>query len=201
MRLTRHSSGRLRRSLNSNVRPRMRSIATTLCILEPQVVAHAPEMFNVLSDPAIYEFENAPPESEEWLVKRFAKLESRTSKDGSELWLNWVVKVATGRLAGYVQATVQSEGVAYIAYELASAYWLQGIGSSAVGAMLSELAGQYEVRTFLAVLKASNYRSLALLRHLGFSAASQELVALAQPEPDELVMALQLPSATFENAV
>jgi hypothetical protein len=39
-------------------------------VLEPQVAAHAAEMFRVLGDPAIYEFENAPPESEAWLARR-----------------------------------------------------------------------------------------------------------------------------------
>ena len=178
----------------------MRSVVAALCSLEPQVVAHAAEMFGVLSDPAIYEFENSPPTSEAWLARRFAKLESRTSEDRSEQWLNWVVRLPTGKLAGYVQATVQSEGVAYVAYELASKYWRQGIGSCAVQALVGELATQYEVRTLLAVLKAKNYRSLALLRHLGFSAASHGQVAATAAEPDELVMFLQVPSAKVQYA-
>ena len=86
----------------------MRTLIATRCTLEPQVVAHAGEMFIVLSDPAIYEFENAPPVSKEWLTDRFAKLESRTSSDGTEHWLNWVVRLPNGELAGYVQATVQN---------------------------------------------------------------------------------------------
>lgn len=40
---------------------RMRTIEASRCVLEPQVAAHACEMFSVLSDPAIYEFENEPP--------------------------------------------------------------------------------------------------------------------------------------------
>jgi [ribosomal protein S5]-alanine N-acetyltransferase len=152
-------------------------------------------MFAVLSDPAIYEFENAPPASEQWLRERFAKLESRASADGTELWLNWVVKLPTGKLAGFVQATVRKSGVAYVAYELASKYWRQGIGSCAVRAMLDELAGQYNVHTFLAVLKATNFRSLALLRHLGFSEGSPEQVAASAVDPDELLMVLQRPGA------
>jgi hypothetical protein len=39
----------------------MQAIATAGLTLEPQVAAHADEMFGVLSDPAIYEHENAPP--------------------------------------------------------------------------------------------------------------------------------------------
>ena len=84
--------------------------------LEPQAAAHALEMFQVLSDPAIYEFENAPPESFDWLETRFRKLETRLSGDGAEQWLNWVIRLPSGRLAGYVQASVLAEPVAYIAY-------------------------------------------------------------------------------------
>ena len=168
----------------------MKTLVTTLCTLEPQVVAHAPEMFVVLGDPAIYEFENAPPSSEAWLAERFAKLETRTSADGTERWLNWVVRLPGGELAGYTQATVLPSGVAFVAYELASRFWRQGLGSCAVRATIAELAEAYGVHTVLAVLKARNFRSLALLGHLGFSPASPELNAQAGPDPDELVMCL-----------
>jgi [ribosomal protein S5]-alanine N-acetyltransferase len=63
-------------------------------VLEPQVGAHAAEMFAVLSDPALYEFENAPPESQAFLERRFSLLESRVSPSGAEHWLNWVIRTA-----------------------------------------------------------------------------------------------------------
>ena len=151
----------------------MRTLAAPPFVLEPQLAAHAQEMFTVLSDPAIYEFENAPP-IDEWLRKRFARLESRGSSDGTQQWLNWVIRLPDGKLAGYVQATVFQDGSAYVAYELHSQYWRQGIGSSAVRAVLQELHDQYGVATFIAVLKARNYRSEALLRKLGFVPASDD---------------------------
>lgn len=161
--------------------------------LEPQAAAHALEMFQVLSDPAIYEFENAPPESFDWLETRFRKLETRLSGDGAEQWLNWVIRLPSGRLAGYVQASVLAEPVAYIAYELASEFWRQGIGSAAVGAVLRELGDRYGVRTFLAVLKARNFRSAALLRHLGFTDVRPPGIAPVEIEADEIVRYLQYP--------
>src|SRR5256885_15929378 len=60
----------------------MRVIETGRLTLEPQTAAHAEEMFAVLSDPAIYEYENEPPPSLEWLRSRFTKLESRRSPSG-----------------------------------------------------------------------------------------------------------------------
>lgn len=166
----------------------MKTIFCTPYALEPQVAAHAQDMFIVLSDPAIYEFENEPPPSEEWLRNRFQLLESRRSGDGREQWLNWVIRLPGGSLAGYVQATVLENRSAFVAYELNSKHWRQGIGSSAVRAMLKELHAHYEVTDFIAVLKAANYRSKALLEKLGFSVASPEQQVLYRDESDEFVM-------------
>lgn len=157
-------------------------------VLEPLVAAHAAAMYAVLSDPAIYEFENAPPESVEWLERRYRRLESRASADGSQHWLNWVVRLPDGQLAGTVQATVVPGSHALVAYELASAHWRQGIGRLAVGRVLDELAAAYAVRRVAAVLKARNFRSAALLRSLGFSLQPLPGMAPLRHDPDEIVM-------------
>ncbi len=166
----------------------MNTLAAGPLRLEPQVAGHAQEMFEVLRDAAIYEFENQPPESLECLERRYQQLETRHSPDGSERWLNWVIRLPSGRLAGYVQATVLQESTAFIAYELASQYWRQGIGSVAVAAILQELVSTYEVHTCLAVFKTRNFRSEALLRHLGFAPEPLEGLAPVPVEPDERVM-------------
>jgi hypothetical protein len=90
---------------------------------------HAEEMFAVLSDPAIYEYENAPPRSLEWLRARYRKLESRSSADGEQRCLNWVIRLRASELIGYVQATVYPTGRGAIAYELASRYGRCGCSS------------------------------------------------------------------------
>ena len=166
----------------------MHIIKTASLTLEPQSATHAQEMFTVLGDPAIYEFENEPPPSVEWLRARFAKLESRLSADGQEQWLNWVIRVPTSELIGYVQATVRPDGHAAIAYELSSAYWGRGLAHQAVQAMISELVEHYQVRCLSAVLKRGNLRSMRLLERLGFSLASPEPHAKQQVEPGEVLM-------------
>src|SRR4051794_37991163 len=107
----------------------MRSIEAPGLALEPQVAAHAPEMFALLCDDALYEFENEAPESLQWLQARFQRLEGRRSPDGSQQWLNWVIRMRSGELAGYVQATVHADGRAALAYVLGSGFWGQGIAS------------------------------------------------------------------------
>ncbi len=160
--------------------------------LEPQVKAHAEEMFIILSDPAIYEYENEPPASVEWLRARFARLESRRSTDGQEQWLNWVIRLPTSELIGYVQASVRSNGRAAIAYVLASAYWGRGLASQAVRAMIGELVEHYQVRTVSAVSKRENYRSERLLEGLSFKLASPEEHVKRQVEPGEQLMELEV---------
>ena len=169
----------------------MRTIETGTLTLEPQCAAHAPAMFIVLSDPAIYEYENAPPASLEWLRNRFAKLETRRSADGREQWLNWVIRLPSSELIGYVQATVRSCDAA-IAYELASTHWGRGLAFQAVQAMNAELGGHYGVARLSAVLKRDNMRSRSLLERLGFAPAAPEDVIKSGIEEDEILMKREL---------
>lgn len=165
----------------------MRELRAGRLLLEPQVAAHAAEMFAVLADPAIYEFEGAPPKSRSWLARRFAGLEARRSPDGKERWLNWVVRLPNGELAGYVQATIGASGIAHIAYVLASRYWRRGIGKASVGAMIEELAAAYGVTAYAATLKSGNHRSRALLRSLGFRGWPTRVRPVPQHQADEIV--------------
>lgn len=144
-------------------------------------------MFAVLGDPAIYEYENAPPASLEWLRERFTKLESRRSRDGSEQWLNWVLRQHGGGLIGYVQATLRADASALVAYELSSAYWGRGLGREAVAAMIDELHSQYGVHMLLAIFKRANARSRRLLEALDFKAAGADMPGASLDADEELM--------------
>ena len=96
---------------------------------------------------------------------------------------NWVIRLPTSELIGYVQSTVGPQGRAGIAYELSSAYWGRGLAFEAVRAMISELADNYGVRRIFAVLVEKNFRSVRLLERLGFSPASPQELAVHEIEP------------------
>ncbi len=177
----------------------MKTLLSPRCILEPQIEAHAAEMFLVLSDPAIYEYEGVPPPSIEKLANGFRRREARVSPDGREKWLNWVVRLPSGEPCGYVQGTVYESGAAYIAYEFASKYWRQGIGSSAVLCMLDDLRDTFSVHTFVAVLKAANFRSMRLLTKLGFKPGTKEDAELYEAEPDEVTLVASARPAVFAH--
>jgi [ribosomal protein S5]-alanine N-acetyltransferase len=173
----------------------MRFVTGCGLALEPQVAAHADAMFLVLGDPAIYEYENEPPSSLEWLRARFARLESRRAPGGDEQWLNWVIRLPASELVGYVQATIHPGGRAAIAYVLASRHWGRGLATQAVQAMIRELGDRHGVVELSAVLKRRNVRSLRLLERLGFAHADPATRDAAGAEEDELLMVRPLRTA------
>jgi len=172
----------------------VRTLRCEALTLEPQTAAHAREMFVVLADPALYEFENEPPSSAQWLRDRFTRLEARVSPDGKEQWLNWVIRTPDG-LTGYVQATVCPGGKADIAYVLGSAWWGRGLAFAAVGTMIAELRDHYGARALSAVFKVRNTRSRRLLERLGFSATTARERAARGLEEGEGMMKHELGAA------
>ena len=172
------------------------TLSTARLVLEPQTAAHATEMFAVLSDLAIYEFGNAPPDSEAWLADRFARLESRSSPDGRERWLNWVVRPPGQPPLGYVQATVLDNGSAWVAYLLGSAHQGRGHATRATAAMLAQLESEYGASRLLANVEAENLPSIRLLQRLGFRAATPAEAARHEPTASERIFVRdRLPSA------
>lgn len=170
----------------------MRALETARLRLEPQLSSHAEEMFAVLCDPAIYEFENAPPASLEELRARYRRLESRRSLDGRQRWLNWIVRESGSRCAiGYVQATVLPGDEALIGYEFASAWWGRGLAREAVTAAIAELAEFHGVRVVGAVFKQSNHRSQHLLQRLGMRSARADEFPGTLAAADEAAMVMR----------
>ena len=161
--------------------------------LEPQTARHAPAMYALLRDPALYEFlDQAPPASEAALRERFTRLQTRRSPDGSQHWLNWVIRLADGRLAGYVQATVYPDHTANIAYVLGHAFWGRGIALEATRCLLDELPRGDKVRQAFATVDQRNARSLRLLRRLGFTRLVDNWPLHAAPQPGDAVLARTL---------
>ena len=147
----------------------MQTIATPTLTLEPLLASHAEAMFEVLSDPLIYQYlDYPPPASAEYLRGVYARLETRRSPDGSQAWLNWVIRPRDQPLVGYVQATVASDRSAYVAYVLGSKFWGHGYAQRAMQAILEHLASTYSVERCLASVEVENERSIRLLERLGF---------------------------------
>ena len=146
--------------------------------LEPRTADHAEALYPLLVDPALTAFlGEAPPVSVEVLRVRYARTETRRSPDGSEHWLNWVVRDAAGRIAGFLQATVEADGATNVAYLLGTPWQGRGLATRAVERMLAELATRYGATRLYIVADRRNLASLRLARRLGFTDAAPEVTA------------------------
>lgn len=111
-------------------------------VLEPLRVEHADEMVTVLADPALYVFIGGSPPTPADLRTRYERWVAG-STDPAVSWCNWVIRLHdTGRLAGTVQATVDTGGettVAEIAWVVGTAWQGRGLASEAAGALVAWL--------------------------------------------------------------
>jgi RimJ/RimL family protein N-acetyltransferase len=114
------------------------TLETERLLLEPLLPEHAALLFEDLADERLYRFmPTDAPESAEALESRYRKLSSRRSPDGSQVWLNFAMRLREGttpevevvRQATYVgtlEATVYPDRSAYIAYSVFVPFWRQG---------------------------------------------------------------------------
>jgi ribosomal-protein-alanine N-acetyltransferase len=173
----------------------MRILTAESIVLEPLVAAHAEAMYPLLADPALYTFlDHGPPTSAADLERGWRKLESRRSPDGSEQWLNWVLRTPDGALAGFVQATVLASNTAWVAYVVGRAFQRRGYAGCATRAMLRCLAGDYGIARFLASVEQDNAASRALLARLAFRPASADEAAPHALSPTTLLFVRDEPA-------
>jgi RimJ/RimL family protein N-acetyltransferase len=138
--------------------------------LEPLTAEHAEEMFRLLCDREIYRFiEDEPPASVAALAAHYQRWQSRRSPDGSQRWLNWVMRsLESGLCIGFIQATIYPPQTADFAFVLGSTYWSRGFAFEASVAVLHALFTGYAVASIFATTDRRNARSRSLLTRLGF---------------------------------
>ncbi|HYN75791.1 MAG TPA: GNAT family N-acetyltransferase [Candidatus Limnocylindria bacterium] len=138
--------------------------------LEPIVAAHAPLLFDLWQDPAVFRYvPQDPPESLAWLSERYRKLETRQPPEGDEAWLQWAVRFsAEPTYVGVVEATVVPHGASPVAWMFGSAWWRQGLASEAMTRVLAQLADAWGVADVYVEIDERNVPSLALAHRLGF---------------------------------
>jgi [ribosomal protein S5]-alanine N-acetyltransferase len=164
-----------------------------LTILRPLVVAHADDLFPILQDLELWRFtEHEPPKTLTNLRERYARLESRRSPDGKDLWLNWALeRREDGQPVGFVQATVHPEvDEAEIAYVVGRSFWGRGLATDAVSTMLGFLRADLHVEIARASVDSRNLASIKLLERLGFHVenevdSSSVWFVKSLPAPDE----------------
>lgn len=143
-------------------------LETARLLLEPLDVAHAAEMAAVLADPALYLHTGGGPPRAEELRERYERRSRGRSPDGSQRWLNWVVRArASGEAVGYVQATIGvASGEAEVAWVIGTRFQHRGYAREAAAAMVSRLREQRVARV-AAHVHPDNEASAGVARAIG----------------------------------
>jgi RimJ/RimL family protein N-acetyltransferase len=156
--------------------PAAEPIGSTRLTLEPLSVGHAAEMVGVLADRELYTYTGGSPPDALELARRYAAQVEGPPEDGSEWWLNWVIRHRTSREAvGYVQATVEEqEGgrSAQVAWVVGVRSQGQGIATESGRAMLGWLRGQ-GVSRVTALIHPGHVRSGRVAAALGFTPTAE----------------------------
>ncbi|HEY9104652.1 GNAT family N-acetyltransferase [Chitinimonas sp.] len=145
-------------------------LTTERLTLEPLKQSHAAALLTGLSDEALYQFiPQNPPASLDALQTRYKRLESRSSPDGDEWWLNWAVRLGTdGEYVGVVEATVDEDNAATMAWFIFSAHQRKGYAKEAVAKLREHLEGPFMAESFKIFIDTRNVASVALVESLGF---------------------------------
>jgi [ribosomal protein S5]-alanine N-acetyltransferase len=145
-------------------------LETPRLLLEPILPAHAPMLNESLQDEELYQLiPQDPPPSLEALTDRYDFLSARRSPDGHEAWLNWAVRdKRSGDYVGTLEATVEEDPLAFIAYMVFVPYQRRGFAAEACRRLLEHLVDDYRVGVVAAEIDTRNTASIALVESLGF---------------------------------
>ncbi|WP_079044570.1 MULTISPECIES: GNAT family N-acetyltransferase [unclassified Streptomyces] len=151
------------------------TIRTRRLDLEPLTVAHADEMAEVLSDPALHVFIGGEPLTAPELRARYERL-TAGSPDPATVWCNWAVRLREeDRLTGTVQATLTEGGrVAEVAWVTGTEWQGRGIAREAAGGLVTALTERGGVRTVVAHIHPAHEASAAVARSAGLTPTPEQ---------------------------
>lgn len=147
-----------------------RVLGTRRLLLEPIKASHAAELFEPLRDYRLYAFiPQEPPASEAALRDRYGKLSSRRSPEGDEAWLNWAMRERdTGEYVGLLEATVQGDRIAFIAYIVFVPHQRKGFAAEGCRRLIRHLFEDYGAVVIVAEIDTRNAASIAIVEDLCF---------------------------------
>ncbi|MGI8628108.1 MAG: GNAT family N-acetyltransferase [Geodermatophilaceae bacterium] len=156
--------------------PRMASPASVVSsqrlTLEPLRVDDAVEMAPILNDTALHTFIGGEPATASELRQRYERQVVGRSADGSEIWLNWVVRRHdNGQAVGTVQATITEQDgrlAGDVAWVLGAAQQGHGYAREAAWTMVAWLR-QQQVELVVAHVYPDHEASIAVARAIGLA--------------------------------
>lgn len=147
-------------------------VVTERLRMTPLCPSDSDEMFVVLNDSSLHQFIGGAPLAREALRERYIKLARGASADGTELWLNYILRsVATGIAIGTVQATLKRDA-ASVAWIVGTQYQRQGFAQEAVRALLQNLKKRGLTRV-TACIHADHVASQRVAAAVGFACTTR----------------------------
>jgi RimJ/RimL family protein N-acetyltransferase len=144
-------------------------LATQRLDLEPLRVGHADEMAAVLADVRLHAFIGGSPPDAAQLREQYRRQVVGRSPDGTQRWLNWIVRRREdGAALGYVQATITHASAAEVAWVVGTAHQGAGYAREAARAMVAWLREQ-GVKELLAYIHPGNGASETVARAVGLA--------------------------------
>lgn len=141
--------------------------------LEPLHIEHAEEMAALLDDVSLHTYTGGGPATVDALRERYRRQIVGRSPDGSQLWLNWVLRRRdTGQAVGTVQATVSSKThglTAEVAWVVGAPYQRQGYAKEAAQAIATWLR-QQGIGNLTAHVHPRHSASIGVARAIGLEA-------------------------------
>jgi len=146
--------------------------------LEPLRVEHADEMAPVLDDPTLHTFIGGNPATLQELHVRYAQQVVGQSPDGSQRWLNWIVRRRDdGQAVGFVQATISDQAgdsTADLAWVVAASQQRRGYAREAAQLMADWLRQQH-VHLVVAHVHPQHHASNAVARWIGLTPSDAQV--------------------------
>lgn len=143
--------------------------------LEPLRSEHADEMAPLLDDRGLHTFIGGEPATREELRGRYARQVVGRSPDGSQRWLNWVVRRRDrGQAVGTVQATVSEQDgklTAEVAWVTGTTQQRRGYAREATQTMVDWLQQQCG-EVLIAHVHPQHPASIAVARAVGLAPTS-----------------------------
>jgi RimJ/RimL family protein N-acetyltransferase len=143
--------------------------------LEPLRIDHAAEIAPLLDDPGLHTFTGGRPASLKELQQTYRRRRAGRSPDGTQRWLNWVVRRREDRRPlGTVQATVSRDAAGFtaeVAWVIGAAYQGCGYAREAAQVMAVWLRQQGATR-LVAHVHPEHVASALVARSIGLAPTS-----------------------------
>jgi RimJ/RimL family protein N-acetyltransferase len=146
------------------------TLTTARLRLDPLTVADAEPMAAVYADRRMFEFTGGEPPTRESLQRRYESLAVGRSPDGTESWLNWIVRTLDSpQVVGAMQATVAEASLrAWVAWEIGTAWQGRGFAGEAAPAIVAWLR-ERGVTSIEAKVHPDHAASQAVARRAGLA--------------------------------